>query len=431
MKILIFLLLLLTYLVWVSLMALALKDLMKGKAISLANEFFLSLISVTGFYAMVWILSGFYNLSLTTASFVLLFGSMIISRMVWAFVGSYLDEDWLSQVSFLAQEIIEKNVPAAIVMGILTYASVFVFPIGIGIVYFSNDVSTSEGVKNIIKYSLIFQFVGNYAAVLPQTFNLFLSRNIDETIRSKVLVNNISALLGSAMWLALGIWAFGAEGEFGYPLTLGELTLTISPVILIILSIYFVVTLFLPYLVGFFQAKVWRKHLLEKESALTQRLLEVLEYPKLSASKLEDFQSETVNELVDILEDDKTVPLAFAWENGDNSVDNTPERKILHELYKKSKHLDPRFRFMIFVRNLRSEVEGIISEFKTDPQAKAETYLPIYRSRKEKIDAQLKTEGGRKPQIYIAVAFIISPIFTQIVSELGKVLSELIVKNIK
>jgi hypothetical protein len=427
-KVVIFLGFLLVYVAWVVISYLLnnrlQKDLIRGNAF-LASELNL-LSSSLGLFAFIWILSGFFSIQLVGLFLLLAHVGFLITGVLWAFLGSPLVA-WGPRAIWAGSEF---GVKQSAVMIVLLGVSVIVligYPVAAGIIFFGGVISSEQATLSVFRLTLVGMVLSGLTIMLPLLVGVLQSKNLDEDTRTRLFITQGGNMASYALYLSLILWSFGRITAKGFQLKIGTIPLTISPILLIILAAFFLFAFLLPYLAGSQQAKRWRSQLLRKQQAWLDELLDVLEFPtpNLYVPKLEQLQAKVEGGAKAFVGDDSMLILAEEFDQVKTLDEVDPQSHSMFLAYKKSRQLDPRMRHLDFLVELQEEVRESIaqlSDLADDAQLtkKASGYADAYRARRDVIDKAIEAQKKAKPPVWAALAFLLSPVLGQVLSEFGK-----------
>jgi hypothetical protein len=257
---------------------------------------------------------------------------------------------------------------------------------------------------------------------------------LDPETRSRVFVRNAGLIVSNALYLSLFLWTFGITGE-GRQYTVGQIPLTFSPLLLLILVSLFVLAYLVPYLAGSQRAKRWGQTLLGKQRAWLNKIIDSLERPtpKLYVGKLEPLREELAGETEQFVEDNAPMQQLKHWDaKWESWQDLGPTDRTIARMCKQCQQMDPRFRHIGFLEALGRDIDETVEELKsvTDGaalMATAEAYAGLYRARQTDLARQVQEIKETKPQIWVGLAFLLTPIVSQALSEIGKWVSTIVV----
>jgi len=172
------------------------------------------------------------------------------------------------------------------IMFYLILLSFFIYPILMGTIYFSNQnvfyknfIDSSDVTTLIIRLTLLIFIYLSFPWGIAFQIRQLLSENLDEKTRSFILIENLTGLISTAIYFALAYWAFSPNekirsGPFHEAFNNSSLLLTL------ILFIYFIFFIVIPYIIGSNRAKILRIYYLEKEKCWIRRILKQVDIPR-------------------------------------------------------------------------------------------------------------------------------------------------------
>lgn len=114
----------------------------------------------------------------------------------------------------------------------------------------------------VLKYSLIL-LLGSYALTLPVLTGVLSSGFIDEDTRARYFINQFSGLIAYSLFISLLYWIFNSGSAPGHNVQLGNLSFSLSPQVILVLMLFLLVFLVLPYFIGVQKAKRLKNDYLE------------------------------------------------------------------------------------------------------------------------------------------------------------------------
>lgn len=421
-KIPLFIVFLLAFIVW-SIVSLYLinkftKDLLQGK-IFWSTELNL-LYTIFALFGFVWLLSFTFSIKLFILYILCFHIGFVITGILWRLIGK-TDIPWAASLIWTGSELNIKYPLASQVTNIICFLLLVAYPIVIGITYFSNPIPSTKATILIFRYTLIFIYGASFIVLLPSLTSTLSSKNLDEDTRLRILVSQGGGMIINALMIALIFWSFEITGK-GYNLQVGGISLTISPVLILVIFVFFVCTILIPYFIGAQQGKNWRINLIEKKKGWFNNLLEVLGFPISSQyiPKLEELQNYLISEEKEFVENDLMIKKGIAIDE----VESTEDLNVLEKAYKESREYEPRFCYLDFLRHLKKEVEEIITELSkkkkdADKVEMATAFTQPYRSKKDDLDKTIDSERKFKPIVSTAFVGLVLAIIVPILNGLG------------
>ena len=421
MKLLTFILFLLVYAGWLALTYVLTQILGKpgtrGARLFWVTEAMIVL-SIVGPFLMIYLLSGLWSLQL-----VLIF---LAAAQLGIGVG-YLLNVWLGSSSERSRsrmwsagvEIGFKH-PFMVYAVYLPASLILVVYVVMGaVIHFRYPWNSQVLQVAAVKYTLIgVIFVPN----IPQWTQMAMilaSEDLDENTRQQVLINQLTGIAPTALFISLALWAFGV-GSADLPITFATMAKSFSTRVTILVLAFPILLYMLPYLIGTQRGNRFRTKLLSKRSEFTAKLADILGTP-LPARYVPDLttlRGEVGTELQNIVEASPVLQLHAA-----KPEDIPPALAGGMYFVEDSKTVDPRFRHLDELTKFQGELDDIV----TDLQAKsaigvvreAERWSRKYENRKAEL-AHAMDNHAAKPAVLLAVGTLFSALISSILSDVGK-----------
>jgi len=383
-------------------------------------------LAVVGLFGFVWLLSFFLSIKLILLFILCSYIGSIITGILWRLIGT-TDIPWAASGMWTGSELGLKY-PWIFPCGTILNTLIFIaYLIVSGIIYFSNPIPSSKATLLIFRYTVIVMYGTSLIVILPSLISTLSSRNLDEDTRLRMLINQGGGLITNALIIALLFWSFEITGK-GYNLEVGNISLAISPILILVVFGYFVCTILLPYFIGAQQAKKWRINLTEKNKTWLNKLLEVLEFPNPSqySPKLEQLQMDLVSEENQLVKNDAMIKLGVDIDAMDTTeVSSAWLERNLIEAYKDSRDYEPRFTYLDFIRHLKDKIAEIFDELEKQKKESekvniAKAFAQSYRSKKDEIVKELEVEHKAKPIVSTVIVGLVLAIIVPILNELAK-----------
>lgn len=322
---------------------------------TLAIQEAMLIVSYGGFFLFVYLLSGFLVWPLVAAFLIvgqLGFCVTLLFYALFASVPHVLQRaTWAGLDFILKYKVIFFGAQALAIVAIVAY------PVAAGIVYFGQSNSDEMMLKSL-KFTIAFIIFLNFT-LYPSAIGIGASKNIDERMRLRFLINQFGGLIPNAILLALLFMTFSGN--------ISELSVRIGKAVpealwfqvMIVLFVFFVVTTILPYLVGAHRGAGWRNEMLERRLKWCTRLEEALSVPH-SASYLQTLHAvrDELTQAESALLDDLAVAIGDEIDRG--RVDDYEPPLV--EAYRKAREYDPRFAHLDALREIRGRIDKIVVE---------------------------------------------------------------------
>ena len=215
------------------------------------------LASVFSLFSFVWLLSGFFSWRLTLFFVLAAEVGGVVTGVLWRFMGS-TDLPWAASSTWTGAEIAIRHPWLPQILGIVSALVLLAYPIACGFEFFSHEVPSPDVTVAIFRFTLIALFLPGLLITLPTIVSMLSSRNLDEGTRLRVLLAQGGGLFSNALVIALVLWSFGIVSK-GYNFDLGGIPLTASPMLGLVVFVYFAATFLLPFYMGTAQAKKSRR----------------------------------------------------------------------------------------------------------------------------------------------------------------------------
>jgi hypothetical protein len=306
------------------------------------------------------------------------------------------------------------------------------FPIVIGIHFFSP--SPIETIRILaIKYSLIL-ILGSYVLTLPLIIGVLSSGFIDEDSRARYFIAQFSGLIANSLFISLLFWIFNL-GKTGYEIQLGNVNFSLSPQIFLLLMGFLLAFLILPYFIGIQKAKRLKSDYLEMNKQLLDNILETINLATESTivEKIKNLQKQVSSEYEKLVTSDKGVEAGLRFDAIASEADLSKTEILSYKYFKEARAFDSRFNYFNFLNHTYNELEEL-KNIETDTKnSKAkiqlvDKYIEHFKDYKNDLSKKEETKGKSNPALWIGLITILLPFISQLMSELGKYLIE-ILKN--
>ena len=395
------------------------RDLLYGR--SFWSTELLMLLGNTAFFVFIYLLSGFFSLPLVI---VLLAGAqlgVIIAAILWGFLGSTTTK-WGARSMWAGGEFGLKHPALMISLLAISLITSLAYPILAGIAYFKHSIPLPELTALVIQYTLLWVILSGYPLLLPISIGTLVSENLDEETRTRFFVSQLGGLIPTALFLAVAFWAFGIAGT-GIEFAISGISFALSPNLLLFLITFFVLTVLLPYLIGARRAAKWRRALFEKREDQLTKILEILGFPpgSLQINELNQLMADLNKEIEKFSEEDKMVAWGILIDRGSAP----PQLGDLALAYGESRDLDPRFKYLSWLRRFAEQVENVIGDLgqrgtEAEMGKTAEAWAKTYHGRKDDLTKEIKATTHGDSRLWLAVGGGMASIMSPILAEIGK-----------
>lgn len=403
----------------------------QGEPNSIIIQLLQVVISIFGMFVLVWSLSGFFDIRLV-GLFLLIasIGIILIKPILKLFLlttSSELEIQNQQRVKAWAMEMGKKHSFMGCSLIIFSLLVTLLYPFFMWHIFNSYPIASTQATLAIFKWTLSWFFITGLIIIIPIVLAQLLSKTLDENTRTQTLINLLGGIFQFTFYLAVMFWAFGFAGT-GYSVSVGTVSLSISPLLVGILMLFLILGYLVPYIMGWKRATKWRQDLLQKQQDWIQNILNILEYPDPSiyTPKLKEFKEQLENNIFQYGESDEIVKLLLK----DKKELNENERILVSE-FQKVQHLDSRFNYVLSLVNLYKETEEMLKllsgdQSDTDKLIKAGCYSNKYRYRKDDVAQNIIKEKQTVPKLVAGMGIVFATIITVVVSKLGEEVLEIL-----
>lgn len=426
-KLLLFLVFLVSFGLWAWCVSFALKklqaDLLAGKSFWVTTQFLL-LATYAGFFCFLYLLSGFWSLRLVLLFFVAAQLGSLIALLLNAVLGAQSEKSGMRAL-WAGKEIDIKHPRMSKILAILSGVIVLSYPVVAGVSYFQHTWS-SEALKIlIVKYSLLLLILGGYPLTMIVVIMMLVSENLDEDTRQQVFVNQLGGMIPTALFVALAIWAFGIGGAGQLPRDFAGVFRTLSFRPLLLMLAFFSFSVLIPYLLGTQRARRRNLALLKERRNYAARLADILESPtgSLYVSRLTGLLEEIAGERSRMTGEDALLTQAEQIEA--NPAQIPADAKPLVDALEKTRDLDPRFKFLDYLTQFAKELREIIEDLQQRTGANVEQaagfWSKKFELRKAELADEIKIAENLKPLVAAGLGAVATTIVSGILGEVSKV----------
>jgi hypothetical protein len=390
-----------------------------GNPMSFWRRQAIELLSSFAIVTYIFLVSGYFNIKMLgllvgAGELALLVGSA--SRNVTKFRGAMVQSRLLWQGSELAAKHKAWLVPVGLALSTVTFAYLFLTSVAL-----FRHTGTELAIR-IFQYTFFFLFFcGFFATVLLTVILGLTSEDLDEPTRTWVFMAELSALFSGALYLCVMLSALGFH-EPGLQISFGGMTTLLAPQLLLIVLSYFILAVVAPFLVGSLRARRQRIELLERRRPLLDRFLETLDSPVVAnhLAELETLRARIRTEMEQFSKQDRMIQWGDAMERGEK----TPLSEFA-DAFKATRSLDPRFRYLDWLRQFNSSVEEAGKDLAgkpnpSDQKKAAEDWAKTYHAQHEEFGKQIAAERAASLPGAFLGAMLLLPVATIVVQEIGK-----------
>ena len=187
---------------------------------------------------------------------------------------------------------------------------IFSYPVFAGIIYFSYPVPSHANSLAVIRLNLLVLFIGGIVAFLVNRVAFLSDANISDATRRTFLASNTSSLIPLGFILSV-IFASSSRSSQSTQNSPGGIQIAFSPLLLIILVGFFLMTILVPFFIGERSNIRWQEELKKRRKDHLTNLISVLRIPmpKRYIEALQEVDADVYEGLQKSIEDDQ----AFAW----------------------------------------------------------------------------------------------------------------------
>ena len=380
-----------------------------------------TLLSNAGFFAFIYLLCGMWNLGLVILFVVAGQLSIIMALVLNSLLGSQ-GEKFTSRVFAGGGELGMKYPKFSRFALAMLVVLLIAYLIAAGIIHFRYPWESPVLVAASVKYTLLF-FIGSYPFLFTEVIATITSENLDEDTRQGIFISQMTAVIPTALFAALALWAFGAGGV-DLPASLGNLSHSFSLRITLILVAYFGGLILLPYFIGTQRGKRKRLALLHERQEYVRTLADILESPAGSryVPKLTELHDQVAAERETVKQNHQLM-LLDDWKT--NKPADFPEQAApLVEAFRHSRDLDPRSKFFDYLTKFENELQEIIDDLKVRPPETVEDaaakWSKTYETRHAQLGEEIKGATSAAPLVTVAVGTVATAIVSPILAGVGK-----------
>lgn len=384
------------------------------------NTELLLLLFLTPLFLFIYLLSGFFSLSLVLLFFVCSQLSLLISITLSALL---LDKSSAEvgqrvflggvELGFTNQSLRNFDKALRVIQSIIIF---FVYPTVAGIIYFA--LPQAELPLRIFQCTLVLFIFGSFPVGIFSNISIMTSRTIDEEARTALFVEGVGSLIQISLYLALTFWAFGVAKR-GVGFEIGGVSMVVSLQLIISLFSFFILATIVPYLVGVQRAKKWRLKFLVKQRGWLAKLTTILDVPSSQRylPKLTQLKEELASE-AESLRSDNSVILSEHIQQG-LFKGNLPETVDIHSIYLEN---SPSLAYKNWLGEFSDEVEEVVVDLtardaNAEKERAAEVWAEHYNERKDEQDEEIKKAKEAKPPIWVVASVVLLPLISAV---LGK-----------
>ncbi|HYQ59397.1 MAG TPA: hypothetical protein VEP89_18775 [Draconibacterium sp.] len=385
------------------------------------------------FFAFIFVIGRFINIKLLAISLIASNIGLIFASIVWGLIGNSRTP-FTDIGAWIGSDLGRKNPKIMVIGSILSLLVLIAFPVIIGFVHFSNDAIEIIRIQTI-KYSSLL-IISLTLLMLPLIIGILTSPYIDKDTRARYFINQFSGMLAYSLFISLLFWTLN-YGEAGTTINVGDISFIFSPVLLVIILGYLFLFLILPYLIGVHKSKQLRSYYLENNVKILDKIIEVinLSAPEDINDDIEQIKTMLVDEYNTLSKSDVSVITGLNYDRANGEDEIPAEDLSIFRSYKLARNYDIRFTYYDFLNSTYLKLEDItdkIQKHKNNPDERKklrESYNKHFESYKEDLNHQNSGKSKSNPALWVAIITVLTPIFSQLMSEFGKFLID-IFKNL-
>jgi hypothetical protein len=147
----------------------------------------------------------------------------------------------------------------ALVSGYINLLIAPAYPVAVGIVYFSDHVPSSAATLSVTRITLLLLFIGGSLSLLTTQIGLFSSENLSAGSRQKLFYPKLGDVASTGLVLAVLLSTFSTSAGGAH--SAQGIHVRFSPLVVVILLVYFLGSAVVPFLVGSSRNQKWQTHL--------------------------------------------------------------------------------------------------------------------------------------------------------------------------
>lgn len=403
--------------------------LVKVKPTSIIENEILIVVPYFFFFAFVFIIGRFFNLHLVLLSILFSNVGLIFTAIVWNLIGS--PKTPFKEIGgWAGGDFGMKNVWLTIFSQGLILILLIGFPIMVGINFFSP--ASEEAIRLfVLKYSLIL-LLGSYVLTLPVLTGVLSSGFIDEDTRARYFINQFSGLIAYSLFISLLYWIFNSGSASDHNFQFGNLSFSLSPRVILIIMLFLLIFLVLPYFIGVQKAKRLKNDYLETNKRLLSNIIDAINLSDENTivTKIAVLQKQIIAERIKLSESDKGIKTGLKYDDLKSEYELHPNELLLYKYYKIARTFDSRFGFYDILNTTYQDLEelknSVLSQQNSEEKKQLqEKYIAHFRFFKDDLSKKEDSKGKSNPTLWIGIIALLSPVFSQVISEFGKYLIEI------
>lgn len=388
------------------------------------------LISNVFFFAFVFLIGRFINLSILLISIAASNIGLLIGLISWSLLGNP-KVPYKATGAWAAHNLSLNNAWINKYISIIGLVAAIVYPVFIGI-YFFRDIPVEDLRLLAVRCTVIF-ILSSYLVLMPVILNGLSAGYVDEDSRSRYLIAQFAGLIPNALFISMLFWTFNA-GDTGKQVAMGGVSFSFDPLLFGVLMVFFLLFLLLPYFIGIQQAKRLKSELFAQKNKILQNLVDDVELaaPGTVIPKLDEAITMLQNNYKQLVEENKGISLGLTLDQANSTALNRNERYI-YDIYQLARPFDKRFEYSDFLAGTYENVVNLKNALGDPANAGAydniqKKYADHFKSLRKELNDEQDKKGRSNPVLWIAIVGILSPFISQALTEIGKWLIEYVKK---
>jgi hypothetical protein len=401
------------------------------------------LLDWTAFYLFILILSGFFDYMLFVVSVLSTEIALVIGYVLRALI-SPRQEGRAKSSAVSAGIEFDLSHPLLIkIHGYALFSLPMLYEVACGLIYFLSD--RDQLPTRMFQATTIF-FLLRYTSGYVKEIPIIASGSLDDRTRNGFLASLISRLLPTFLLLAIAFWAFGV-GDTGNTLAVGTARITVSSSLIVTCAIIAFIVIPLPFVYGTWRSNDLLTIIAKAKVGWYQRAITAILPPTalLYEERLKGLQSSIDSEIDRLTDSNRVLQLGIdnelrddelslvsgrvaraqgqAQENSQvmqlyrtalNPQARSPEgisedqRQLLMQAWEDAREVDPRFQYLSWLRQLKSDLEGTLSNLRSrhndlERETAAGAWAISYRDRRDQLER--KANEPRSSTAPVVAAF--------------------------
>jgi hypothetical protein len=359
-------------------------------------------LNLAGFMAFSWILAGFLEPQVVLYFWMEVIIIIILTGILWALFNPK-EPSWETRTDLALFEFEIRHELFSRIIDFIAFILICSYGI-FGLLCYFHGVFLPEDIPlNMLKVATLFILISMLIISLPIIIGIIISKNVNHDIRNVILIFQFGYLGLNGLLFYWVFWCFGIQAIGPTKFRLSEFSTKINNVLLILMIALFILAFLLPYLCGWRRTKSAHELILQKKMDLLDDLSKVLKFSGSIKFKelLKNFDNNVINEKKIFEQRDKMVPLLLEW-------------KIDAKLDYRCKYI----KFLDHILCCNSQLEILSGTGGSTFVNEVQHYLDVVVEDKSKLENRFELEKKSRPQLWIGLVTIISPMLAPILNEL-------------